>query len=637
MALKKSAASQASRATPIPEVADTEETVEGSNTPIAEEETDIAGTQDPAPADNEEIGTPATELSTMEKAALELEVLQILRERLGIIPQKHSQSHESGSPPAKKTDIRIRPPTKSERYSTKDYTTYRAFITSQESTADANEPQLGDPRNRKQEAWSRMVYMKPRDGETDYAYWQRWREQRAEIGDDSRDLAKVWLHLFFESFPRALKNKVRELPEFPKTEEELVSLLARLRPNLESNTHRDPSRRNHRNHHGSGGSVKRPEDRVFSDKGEKAETTVTANSKEGKKKEFKKFNPDVKCYNCGKTGHIASIVAEEHRGGPILSHPSLFLQAWVARDGMTPALQSLVDSGSSINIVPATLAKEAGWKLLPRQVFARTLTSQEVRNEGVVKMEVTLADSDGKEQRFRELAVASPDVNYIVLGIPWLKRHDPATLWAQEKVILRDDPPIDIGVMTMEELAEDQEAMLAPDEVANEAVGTAAEYRDALEVAVVDTAGHRDTRGQGVARRPEEATKRVVASSTTTPREASTVAITRSAAEQKVEYARAIILNGTTAVPEALAQGEAIREGCAEEGPYRRDPSAEIRAVVPRILRADEFAKNILAGLEDPAKFQPWNRCAKDQLSRWKLREGFSTGGNACISLTSMG
>ncbi|KAG2014871.1 hypothetical protein GB937_006329 [Aspergillus fischeri] len=155
-------------------------------------------------------------------------------------------------------------------------------------------------------------------------------------------------------------------------------------------------------------------------KEEKSETTTITESRETKKKEFKKFTlQDKRCYNCGKPGHIA--------------------RAWLDCGEGTPARPALVERGSSDIIVPATLAKEAGWKLLPYQVFAKTLTEQEVRNEGVVELEITLADSEGKEQRFRELAVASPDVSYITLGMPWLERHDSATLWGHEGEELAED------------------------------------------------------------------------------------------------------------------------------------------------------------------------------------------------------
>lgn len=223
------------------------------------------------------IGSSLDELR--EKAEL-LERIQSAFQSLGGSSNKRPReetSSETGDQPAKRRDLRLRPPPESELYHTKDYGRYCAFISTQESTAEANgytEEQrlavavmylaptirklwtsalekethtktwkslqefllklLGDPANRKWDAWSRFLRARPREDEEDFAYWHRWMQLKTEIGDDVNKNDQLLLHLFFESFPPYVKREVRKQPTFPETEEELLSLLARLKPSIQA-------------------------------------------------------------------------------------------------------------------------------------------------------------------------------------------------------------------------------------------------------------------------------------------------------------------------------------------------------------------------------------------------------------------
>jgi hypothetical protein len=129
--------------------------------------------------------------------------------------------------PLKKRDLRLRPPPESELYYTKDYERYCTFISTQESTAEANgytEKQklavgvmylaptirklwssglekgtcvktweslqefllklLGDPANRKWDARSRFLRARPHEDEDDFTYWHRWMQMKMEVGED---------------------------------------------------------------------------------------------------------------------------------------------------------------------------------------------------------------------------------------------------------------------------------------------------------------------------------------------------------------------------------------------------------------------------------------------------------------------
>jgi hypothetical protein len=173
--------------------------------------------------------------------------------------------------------LKLKPPADNKLYFTKDYPHYRDFVSKQSATARANgwteeekvlstvlylngslrelwedyaerescetnwsklceflEEKLGDPKNRRIDAWSRAVSAKPKQDEDDNAYLYRFRELRREIGDEAWDLEKVWLHLYHASFPKAIQAKVREQENFPNDLYEYNSLLARIRPTIAS-------------------------------------------------------------------------------------------------------------------------------------------------------------------------------------------------------------------------------------------------------------------------------------------------------------------------------------------------------------------------------------------------------------------
>ena len=82
-----------------------------------------------------------TSLDELREKAELLERIQSALQNLGGSSNKRPReetSSETGDQPAKKRDLRLRPPPESELYYTKDYERYCAFISTQESTAEAN-------------------------------------------------------------------------------------------------------------------------------------------------------------------------------------------------------------------------------------------------------------------------------------------------------------------------------------------------------------------------------------------------------------------------------------------------------------------------------------------------------------------
>jgi Zinc knuckle len=274
------------------------------------------------------------------------------------------ESSEPESQLAKRQQVRIRPPTESELYVTKDYSHYRAFISTQNSTADANGygedqklavaimylsstlrelwnvgvesetytrswpalqefllSQLGDPENRRIEAWGRFLHASPHEGEDDFAYWHRWMQMITEIGPEGGSLEKERLHLFFESFPEYIKREVRKQAVFPKTPQELISMLARLRPSIQAQQRllrpRESRTRPYNPYRSRGFNPNRTEpprsqpadiDRTEALKAAAPKQTdqqPESNLREQRVEAGSRYPTNVRCYNCRELGHIS--------------------------------------------------------------------------------------------------------------------------------------------------------------------------------------------------------------------------------------------------------------------------------------------------------------------------------------------
>ena len=99
----------------------------------------------------------------------------------------------------------------------------------------------------------------------------------------------------------------------------------------------------------------------------------------------------------------------------------------------------LVDCASEANLVPAMLAKEEGFRRFPRHVITKSIAQQSFRNYGAVVATFDLQDSLGKWQAFHETAVVTPDVDTIVLGMPWLHKHNPHVDFAKKTLQFREE------------------------------------------------------------------------------------------------------------------------------------------------------------------------------------------------------
>ena len=162
--------------------------------------------------------------------------------------------------------------------------------------------QLGDPANRLHIAWNKALRMRSMEGESDYAYLQRWREQWSELGEEGMNPDTILLRIFFESYPAAIKQRVREQPKFPTTLAEMVSLITKLRPSLpppprvSSNQGTKPANQQSRRNSPPRGTKDKP----------KTSQGYNRQGFHGNRKSQSPSNRDrnPRCYNCDEPGHI---------------------------------------------------------------------------------------------------------------------------------------------------------------------------------------------------------------------------------------------------------------------------------------------------------------------------------------------
>ena len=109
------------------------------------------------------------------------------------------------------------------------------------------------------------------------------------------------------------------------------------------------------------------------------------------------------------------------------------------QDGWT-TLDALVDSGASLNFISQLRAKELGLKVgfeIKHKVTA--LNGLPVRTYGVKLASLRMQDQKGETLQSVEELMAADTVGYdLILGIPWLCRHDPDIRWKRSTWNIRE-------------------------------------------------------------------------------------------------------------------------------------------------------------------------------------------------------
>ncbi|KAK3569467.1 hypothetical protein QTP86_031438 [Hemibagrus guttatus] len=121
------------------------------------------------------------------------------------------------------------------------------------------------------------------------------------------------------------------------------------------------------------------------------------------------------CYNCGASGHLSPRFSREVLIGP-----------------------ALIDSGAAVNLIDGALVEELGIPTFPCIPSLRiTAIESQPIGEGYLKRQTELLDFRVRLFHHEQLAfyVTSSPANPVILGFPWLRRHDPQISWRSGELV----------------------------------------------------------------------------------------------------------------------------------------------------------------------------------------------------------
>ncbi|KAK3545156.1 hypothetical protein QTP70_001671, partial [Hemibagrus guttatus] len=145
--------------------------------------------------------------------------------------------------------------------------------------------------------------------------------------------------------------------------------------------------------------------------------------------------PPRRCYNCGSTGHLSPRCPERAADSQVGDRSlltSLTIPVSLLFADCCVHVPALIDSGAAVNLVDGALVEELGISTSPCVPSLRiTAIDSQPIGEGYLRRQTEplgLQVGLFHHERLTFYITSSPE-NPVILGFPWLRRHDPQISW----------------------------------------------------------------------------------------------------------------------------------------------------------------------------------------------------------------
>ncbi|KAK3531962.1 hypothetical protein QTP86_002248 [Hemibagrus guttatus] len=145
--------------------------------------------------------------------------------------------------------------------------------------------------------------------------------------------------------------------------------------------------------------------------------------------------PLRRCYNCGSIDHLSPCCPERASDTQVGDHsflPSLTIPVSLLFSDRCVCVPALIDSGAAMNLIDGALVEELGISTSPCVPSLRiTAIDSQPIGEGYLRLQTELLGFQVGLFHHERLAfyVTSSPANPVILGCPWLRRHDPQISW----------------------------------------------------------------------------------------------------------------------------------------------------------------------------------------------------------------
>ncbi|KAK3534275.1 hypothetical protein QTP86_008688 [Hemibagrus guttatus] len=158
------------------------------------------------------------------------------------------------------------------------------------------------------------------------------------------------------------------------------------------------------------------------------------------------------CYHCGASGHQSSRCPERETPAKVgTSSPffSLLVPVSLSVSDRVISVAALIDSGAAVNLIDGGLVERLGITTFPCVPSLRiTAIDSQPIGEGYLKRQTEMLEFRVGLFHRERLAfyVTSSPANPVILGFPWLRRHDPQISW-QSRELVRWSPSCHYGCL----------------------------------------------------------------------------------------------------------------------------------------------------------------------------------------------